>query len=737
MYSRKIISNNMDLASEQIRRANKLPAGWYLKPSSDDQRAEMVKHFAALRDPRGKLARPLTREEQLWQYCEATLCKIDFHYFSNYALIEDWAGLIVPFRPNVAQRLVLDVMAEQEEKQLAQAYMFLKARQLGMTTLWQILLAHRVFNYRNVNCATGSAEPEKSRAMVGKLEFLWSNLPWWLQPQRTAYRAGELLEYGHQNSTINVAWGNQKQGIGRGNTAQVVHLSELASFEDPGNLVDASLMRTVHENPFSLLALESTAEGIGDWWHRTWDLNSRWDARGLARLKPIFLPWFVGSDIYPTPDGLRRRPIPPNWQPPEFVERHAAAAATYVANTPLVRRALGDGWQMPLAQKWYYFLDYEEHREKRQLHIFFQEMPSNPDEAFQNANPTVFSIETLSEVRNKANACPPDTPGQREVGVWQLNGPEVPLHYSTNYQTAQPAESLNLRCLDTSGQQLVADFTLDRLRLEGWPDLETDGKIYIWEAPEFGEQYGLGIDPSEGVGQDSSVIQVIKKATPWHPDIQVAEFASNQVAPHDLWLWALALAHYYTTPKQGGGWNWPLVVIETNIAGGDGCQTEMLKRGWPSFYQPIDLTRTTTPTSQTPRLVEPRLGWRTTRANRPKIISLARKAIRDGTVQLKSPALVHELATLNYNLDKQRIEASEGNHDDRFMALAILLGAWYDPDRPAQESPATVLTRQLETQLNQSPRYLGNVEIGGRPRQHRPQPKRADGRALYSEILSQ
>jgi len=261
MYSRTLIENNLELASDQIRRANKLPRSWHLKGSSDTERREMTQLFASLRDRRGKLVRPLTREEQLWQYCEATLCKIDFHYFCNYALIEDWAGLIVPFKPNLAQRLVLDVMAEQEDRRLAQAYMFLKARQLGMTTLWQVLLAHRVFNYRNVNCATGSAEPDKSRAMVGKLEFLWSQLPWWLQPERTAYRAGELIEYGHQNSTINVAWGNQKQGIGRGNTAQVVHLSELASFLDPGNLVDASLMRTIHENPFSLLALESTAGG--------------------------------------------------------------------------------------------------------------------------------------------------------------------------------------------------------------------------------------------------------------------------------------------------------------------------------------------------------------------------------------------------------------------------------------------------------------------------------------------
>ena len=464
MYSHKVIAKNLSRASDLIREKYNLPPEWRLQYPTDDEHREMLAHFAALLDDKGVPIRKLSDAEALWVLCESTLCKLDFHYYcKRYVKIEDWSGRIVPFQPNRAQRIVLARMAKMEEQGLALMMMFLKARQLGITTLFQAVLSHRVFLYRNVNAPTGSAEPDKSRKMVKKLEFIWNNLPWWLRPRRTAYRAGELLEYADLNSSIDVSWGNQTQGIGRGSTSTVCHLSELASFLNPEELVDAALIRTMHENPFSLLALESTAEGIGNGWHRTWEWNVKMAASGMARLEPIFLPWFMGTELYPTAGWLKRRPVPAGWRAPDYVERHAEAARTYVKQTPILQVELGEDWEMPLEQKWFYHVEFQEAKEKKTLHIFLQEMPANPSEAFQNSNPTVFDIET----------------------------------------------------------------------------------------------YAVGCDPSEGVDQDSSVVTVIKKASPDHPDVQVAEFASSKVLPDDLWMWVFALAHLYTVRRPSGGWNFP------------------------------------------------------------------------------------------------------------------------------------------------------------------------------------
>ena len=733
MYDRGVTQRNLELASQEIAKRHALPAKWQLEPSTPGEIAEMVAHLDGLLDDKGVPRRDLTREEGLWVLCEATLCKNDFEYYAtNYARIVNWESRVVPFVANKAQRIMTDVVAEMERARWAVLIQSLKARQLGITTWAQVLLSHRTFFWRNVTTMTGSAEPDKSKEMVGKLEFIYDNLPWWLRPLRTAYRAGELLEYGHLNSTINVHWGNQKQGIGRGNTATVAHLSELASFLDPAALVDASLMKTMHENPFGLLILESTAEGIGNWWHKTWLTNVEMEAHGLAKQKPVFLPWFVGTDIYPTEGWLRRRPVPEGWQPPQHVEAHAQACEVYARQAPLLVKYLGAEWRMPLEQKWWYFVEHMEATKKGELHLFLQELASNPDEAFQNSNPTIFSVETMQEVRTASQAATP-------TAVLEIAGRDIPPTYKLG---GHVGPAMLARCTRPSGE-LINTFDLWPLQLGGWPDFDPECRLYVWEWPQAGEEYGIGLDPAEGVDQDRSVIQGIKKATPWHPDEQVAEWASARVTPNDLWPYVFALAHLYTARSRTGRWVTPRVVIEINIAAGDKVQTEMAKRGWTNFHRQVDMTRA--PKGRRKgwqRQADPRelgkLGWKTDRVNRPGIIAEMRAAIRDGTFRVRSPWLARELATLEYNLDRKRIEASQGNHDDRFFAAGIVLSSWYGAGVYGSVPSAWTGEREWERQLVDKPRYTVGEVVGGAAPRPMADVKRWDGRqAAYGTLMGE
>lgn len=725
MYHPTIIQKNLNRAERIIRERYKLSPKWRWQEPSEDEWQTMDTHFATLLDDKGKLTRELTEEEQLWRFCESQRVKLDFHYYTRrYVKILDWSGQLVSFRPNVAQRIFLDIVGEAEQKYHAQMYQILKARQEGFTTIFQILLSHRIFFHRNVNAITGSASEKKSKKMVQKVEKIWQELPWWMRPRRTSFESGERSEFGDLGSGLWVQWGNQKSGIGRGDTATVAHLSELASFENPEDLVDSSLARAMHENPFALLGLESTAEGLGNWWHRTWQTMVDMDAEGLARYKPLFFPWYVAKDIYPTKGWLRRRPIPEGWEVPEHIERHADAARAYVKGSKILSKYLGDGWEMPREQKWFYHVEYLEATKKKTLGLFLQEMPATPEEAFQASNPSVFPIEVLTRARTEANASTPEWVGQiggRDVSpAYDFYGPSIGQKM--------------LRCYRPN-HEVKEEFELNELVLRQWPETETDGKVFVWEWPRQGEEYGIGVDPSEGVGGDGddAVITVIKKATPQHPDIQVAEWASNRVGPHDLWAWVYALAHLYTTLKPKGGYAYPLVVIETNIAAGDATQTEMTKRGWPmsALHFEQDLTKPL----QNARAMDRgdvRLGWRTTRANRPKALSLFRKMVRDGSFVAKSPALVNQMATLEYNTDKQRIAAAAGNHDDRVLASAILLCSWYDPDVRGERGPqAWEQQQRLTHEIGQRPAYRSGV-IGGSAPKLMPSTKVADGRSLYT-----
>jgi len=722
MYHPDVIDKNLKRAESLIKARHSLPFKWKFLESDDSQWEEMTSHFKGLVGEKGRLIRNLTPEEELWRLGERTRCKLDFgYYMRRYVKILDWSSRLVSFQPNIAQRIYLNELAKAEAKGHAQMYQILKARQEGFTTIAQILISHRVLFFNNVNALTGSASEPKSKKMVQKIEGIWNELPWWLRPRMTAQESGVKMEWGDLGSGVYVQWGNQKSGIGRGDTATVAHLSELASFINPEDLVDASLVRAMHENPFAFLMLESTAEGLGNWWHRTWQTMVKMDVRGIARFKPLFFPWYVARDLYPTEGWLKRRPVEEGWEPPDYVRAHAQAAERYVEQSEMLREALGMGWRLPIEQQWFYYLEFEEARDKRQLEKFLQEMPATPDEAFQASNPSVFSIETLTKVRTEVGSEVPE-------GAYQLGGGLVPPTFDW-YRVQERGRGVR------TGLKDEVYFNLDRVKLDGWPDLDTDGKIYIWEWPQDGEEYGIGVDPSEGIGGDGddSVITVIKKATPWHPDEQVAEWASNRVGPHDLWMWLQALAYLYVTRKRSGGMAWPHVVVETNIGAGDACQTEIIKRGWPtsSLHQDVDLTSIK---NAQKKLIEgtARLGWRTTRANRPKAISIFRKMVRDGSFIPRSPKVVEQMATLEYNLDRQRIEASVGNHDDRIIAPSILLCSWYDPEVRGQRGPqAWEEARKQEDEVKRRPRYVSG-EVGGRPRNLKPEEGFKDSRNLYT-----
>lgn len=219
----------------------------------------------------------LLPEENSFIINEQLLCTIDFLYWAErYAFIVSQFGDKMLYKPNIAQQIYLDILSEMEDKGIALMIQALKARQLGITTLSELIIAHRV-QFHPVDAVVASSDPEKSAKMARIMEYIWENMPWYLLPARkpwknaraskeVRYRAGELIVFPQINSAISIQWGNQTTGICRGATPKVAHLSELCDFENPEELVDASLVRAMHENPKMFLCLESTAKGKDGIW---------------------------------------------------------------------------------------------------------------------------------------------------------------------------------------------------------------------------------------------------------------------------------------------------------------------------------------------------------------------------------------------------------------------------------------------------------------------------------------
>lgn len=636
-----------------------------LKYSSTQTIAINLDHLSNLRQG-GQLLRDLTPEELAWIANERAICTLDFKYWaSNYAHIKDKGNRKIGFKPNLAQSYMLDIWGEMEEQQVAIMVQILKARQLGMSTLSELAIAHRVQFHSLVNAIIASSDPEKSKKMADMMLFCWDNQPWWLMPTRTKYKAGELIEYGELGSAVSIQWGNQSTGIARGTTPTVAHLSELADFENSEELVDASLLRAMHEDPFTLLILESTANGRENWWHRKWEAAKLLYPKRMSRLRPLFLPWYVGTDLYPNPTWLRGHPVPAGYEPPDQVADHADRAAEYVEQSPWLQKLLGKGWTMPVEQKWFYEANREEFKMNNALNKWYQEMPASDLEAFQHKQSSIFDAEFLTDLRN---AC------KKPLVVLGCIGPEdeIPLRLQPSAReidTNSLFKQLKINSSSITGKP-GSTYTLVPLK---WHGISTDsplGKIFLFELPEKFNDYGVGVDTAFGVGQDRTVVQVVRKATPHADAEQCAEFATDQAGAFEIWPFVLALSTLFSTVPAGGGERRQAKIVIEMAANGEATQRELFKRGWHNFHlQQKAQTRGFVLTNQT----TPLFGWKTTEQSRGPMLDFLRKALVDGWLAINSPWFVDEMGNFIRNEKKERLEAAEGAKDDRLMAMGFVL----------------------------------------------------------------
>lgn len=685
--------------------------GFALRRYTPEECQEWRKKLETLHDEQGVLRpelRPtgLLPEEAHFITNEQLLCTIDFLYWAErYAYIVNQFGDKTLFRANIAQRIYLEVLAEMEEQGIALMVQALKARQLGITTISELIIAHRATFYP-ITAVVASSDPDKSQKMAKIMDYVWDNMPFYLLPPRMPwrrakdtkaikYRAGEMVEFPQIDSAISIQWGNQTTGICRGTTPKLAHLSEVAEFERPEELIDASLIRAMHENPKMFLCLESTAMGKDNWWWETWQFNmENWP--GAARLYPLFLPWYVGTDLYPTPTYLLKNPIPEEWEIPDYVQKHAANAKEFVLNYPLLRKHLGENWEMSKEQMWYYHVNRKEHVAKGTLTDWYKELPSNPDEAFQVSGTSILDAELIAEYRDNC---------ARPKGVFVLEGPEVPTQLKLGYFNATPLEGVpTIPC--------TRDYRLRAVSRERYPAIDFQNKILVWDWPEVNEEYAIGVDPAEGVGEDSTVIQVIRKGSPDRHAAQVAEFSSNKINAFEAWPIVWALGNLYSMPVNGEH-RYAKLVVECN-SNGESINMEMRKRGWPgsAFHIRHRPSRRIINLSQ-----EKLLGWRTDSLTRPIMIDFLLTALKERWLDLNSPKLIDELDSLWLNNKRgNRIEHRPQHHDDRVFALGIALYSLHWNSIYRSPNPMYLERQEIERQRSQYPTYkptLQEIDLDG------------------------
>jgi len=648
VYSPKVTAEKIKAASKKL--------GHELTPHTVHEVSQQNRRLNELLGEDGRLIRALTTQEMEWCLNERFLCKLDFRYYiTRYFFIRNWSGKLVRFEPNVAQNIVVDIWGTLEEQERAISIQELKARQLGVSTVTEAAVAHRVQFYRQVNAVVASSDPAKSAKMAEMMERGWQNMPWWMLPVQTSYNAGELIEFGEMNSGVSIQHGSQFTGIARGDTPTVAHLSELADFISPEELVDASLLRAMHESPQMFLVLESTAKGRKNWWHRTWEYSKQYWASGMAKLYPMFLPWFVGRDIYPTETWLRSHPIPAEWEPAELTLHHAERAAAYTKSDDILRRFLGEGWKMPPEQMWWWEVNRQEYAAKKELPQFYSETPADDLEAFQSTNVSAFDTDTLTSYREHT---------REPLAVFGFvgRGDQIPVRMQPDRREIDhDLPPINIRARWSPSVEPF-ECQMVPLKFRGYPNTDPNGKYFMWEMPEDDESYGLGVDTGDGVGLDRSSLEVLRKGTLERNDAQVGEFVNPYVNAFDLWSICMAIGSLYSTNVDGHRRQAKMVI--DCLKNGESTQWELRKRGWTNFHIWVRFDNKRVQAAKANKI-----GWFANSWARAMMMDYALKALRDQFVDINSPWFVDEMADLERDEFKQSLKAVFGGHDDRFVAF--------------------------------------------------------------------
>ena len=117
-----------------------------------------------------------------------------------------------------------------------------------------------------------------------------------------------------------------------------VHLSELADVPNPKKTIEEGLFHAVHSSAKLFMVLEGTGGGNTGWLADTWRQAKKGWPLGRSRLRPIFIPWFMATDLYPEADWLRKFPIPERWDACRETRKHTQRCELFANNTDYLSR---------------------------------------------------------------------------------------------------------------------------------------------------------------------------------------------------------------------------------------------------------------------------------------------------------------------------------------------------------------------------------------------------------------
>jgi len=263
-----------------------------------------------------------------------------------------------------AQRQLCEEIERQYNARKPVRIIVLKARQLGISTATEGVIFNWSFIQPGTNSLIIAHETGSSRGLFEMTKRYWETWPF-RDVYTQKYSTRSELSWVETRSHIKVATA-KNLASGRGSTLHAVHASECAFYADAETLM-TGLNQTIPDLHGTIVVLESTANGVGNWFHKEW-LKA---TEGESDYVPLFFPW---------------------WKHKEY-----SFATTLSVKSELdadERRLLimGATYEHIAWRRWAII-----NKANGDLDNFMQEYPATPDEAFITSGRPIFSHTRLRE----------------------------------------------------------------------------------------------------------------------------------------------------------------------------------------------------------------------------------------------------------------------------------------------------------------------------------------------------
>lgn len=298
----------------------------------------------------------------------------DFKFFCRKGMlkIRDKSGDLVTFYPNKAQLIFLEQILIQYEQHGRVRVIVLKARQMGLSTLWGAFMYWRVSRRNGQKALVVTHEADSTRALFEMTSRYWENDP--LKPE-AKYAGKTHLDFKHLNGSGYEVATAGSPSVGRGWAFQCIHLSEIAFWKkSTANSILNGILKAFAGKPDTFGCIESTANGMSGTFYEFWKKT----VKGENDWLPVFLPWFIQDEYRKKPpEGFTR-----TFEETEYCKLHDPKAIE-LNGIPLDDEQLF--WRrMEIAET--------------SSTDFQQEYPATAEEAFLTSGRPVFHLPTIHDM---------------------------------------------------------------------------------------------------------------------------------------------------------------------------------------------------------------------------------------------------------------------------------------------------------------------------------------------------